>query len=284
MGTTSTPPQVVTLTNGGTSSLTITSIQVTGANPGDFAIPSNTCGSSLGVNGTCTVSVTFAPTTSGSRAATLTFTDTATNSPQTVSLTGTGTAPEASLAPSSFNFGNQSDTTASAPESFILSNTGSSTLNIAGIAFTGTNAGDFSQNTTCGTTLAANATCTVTAVFTPGAKGSRSATLAVTDNSNNTVGSTQTSTLTGTGLPDIVLTWTASPSSGTVSYYIYRGTSAGGEGTTPLNSTAVSGTAYTDANVTSGTKYYYVVVAVASNGVTLSPASPPSNEASATVP
>jgi hypothetical protein len=281
VGTTSTPPQVVTLTNGGTSALSITSIQITGTNPGDFAITSNTCGSSLGINGTCTVSLDFAPTTAGSRAATLTFTDTATNSPQTVSLTGTGTAPEGSISPTSYNFGNQPDATASTPETFVLSNTGTSTLTIASIAFTGTNASDFSQTTTCGTSLAATATCNIVVTFTPAAKGSRSATLTVTDNSNNVTGSTQTAALTGTGIPDVILTWTASSTSGVVGYYIYRGTSSGGESTTPINSTPVTGTTFTDATVSSGTKYYYYLTAVASDGVTQSV---PSNEASATVP
>ena len=281
VGTTSTPPLVVTLTNGGTSALSITSIQITGTNPGDFAITNNTCGSSLGINGTCTVSLDFAPTTAGSRAATLTFTDTATNSPQTVSLSGSGTAPEASLSPTSYNFGNQPDATGSTPAVFTLSNTGTAVLNIASITFTGTNASDFSESTTCGTTLAVNSTCTIAVTFTPGAPGSRSATLVVTDNNNNVTGSTQTATLTGNGVPDIILSWTASPTGGVVGYYVYRGTSAGGESTTPINSTPMSGNTYTDATGSVGTKYYYYVTAVAGDGITQSA---PSNEASATVP
>jgi fibronectin type 3 domain-containing protein len=79
----------------------------------------------------------------------------------------------------------------------------------------------------------------------------------------------------------VILTWTASTTSGILGYYIYRGTSAGGESTTPLNTTPVSAITYVDTNVTAGTKYYYVVTAVASNGTTQSAAS---NEASATVP
>lgn len=80
---------------------------------------------------------------------------------------------------------------------------------------------------------------------------------------------------------DVVLTWTASPTAGILGYYIFRGTSAGGEGTTPINGTPLNATTYADTNVVSGTKYYYVVTAVASNGTTQSA---PSNEASATVP
>jgi hypothetical protein len=280
VGTTSSA-QTVTLTNGGSTSLTISSIQITGTNPGDFNMPTNTCTSPIAVNGTCTVGVNFAPTTSGSRAATLTFTDSAVNSPQTVSLTGTGTAPEASLTPTSYAFPSQAAATASSPETFTLSNTGNAVLNISSITFTGSNASDFSDNTTCGATLSANSTCTIAVTFTPAASGSRSGSLVTTDSSNNASGSTQSSTLTGTGLHDVILTWTASPTPGISGYNIYRGLSSGGETTTPLNATPVTATTYVDTNVTAGTKYYYVVTAVAANGVTQSANS---NEASATVP
>lgn len=277
----SSTPQSVTLTNGSGSSVTVNSVQITGTNAGDFAITSNACTASVAVNGSCAVSITFTPTTSGPRSATVSFTDSATNSPQTVSLTGTGTAPVGGLSPSSFAFGNQPIAIQSTTEAFTLSNTGNGTLSITGITFSGTNAGDFAQNTTCGATLAANTSCTIAVVFTPAGSGSRSGTLVVTDNSNNVASSTQTATLTGTGVHDVVLTWTASPTSGISGYDIFRGTSAEAESTTPLNSTPVDATTYVDSNVTAGQTYYYVVSAVASNGTTQSSVS---NEASATVP
>jgi len=84
VGTTS-AAQTVTLTNGGTASLSITNISATG----DFA-QTHTCGASLAVNASCTISVTFTPTTSGTRTGTLTVSDNSTNSPQTASLGGTG--------------------------------------------------------------------------------------------------------------------------------------------------------------------------------------------------
>ena len=61
VGTTS-AAQGVTLTNGGSAALTINSMQIGGTDPGDFAMPSDTCGSSLAVNASCTVNVTFTPT------------------------------------------------------------------------------------------------------------------------------------------------------------------------------------------------------------------------------
>jgi len=280
VGTTS-AAQGVTLTNGGNATLTISSIQVTGSDPGDFGMPGNTCGSSLAANASCTVNVTFAPTTSGSRAATLSFADSATNSPQSLSLTGTGTVPIAVLSPASFTFASQPAMTSSSPESFTLSNTGGATLSITSIGFAGSNPGDFSQDTTCGATLGANATCTIAVLFTPAGAGSSSGSLVVTDNSNNVAGSTQSSTLAGTATHDVMLSWTASATAGVVGYNVYRGTTSGGESSTPLNSTPIADTTYTDENVTAGVTYYYVVTAVGSNDVTQSAAS---SEIQAAVP
>jgi fibronectin type 3 domain-containing protein len=64
-------------------------------------------------------------------------------------------------------------------------------------------------------------------------------------------------------------------------YNVYRGTTSGGESSTPLNSAPINGTSFTDANVTAGAKYYYTVTAVASNGSAQSSAS---SQSSATVP
>jgi hypothetical protein len=90
----------ITLTNSGTSPLLIRLIAMTGADPSDF-LETNNCGPSLPAGGHCTIAVTFAPTTTGSRSASLTFTDSATNSPQTATFTGTGTTN------SQFNFGGE---------------------------------------------------------------------------------------------------------------------------------------------------------------------------------
>jgi len=278
VGTSSTA-QILTLTNGGSSTVTISGIQATGANSGDFG-QSNDCGSSVAANGSCTINVTFLPVASGSRTATLSVNDNASGSPQTASLTGTGTAPLASLSPGSFVFANQPVAISSSAQTFSLSNTGNVALDIASIGFTGANAGDFSQTTTCGATLGANSSCIIAVLFTPAASGSRSASLTVTDNNNGASGAAQSSTLSGAGTHDVILSWTASVASGVAGYYVYRGTAAGGESSTPLNSTPSTGTTYVDANVTPGTTYYYVVTAVGSDGVQ----SAASNETEATVP
>jgi len=82
--------QPVTLNNSGSQTLTISNIGVTGTNGGDFS-QTNNCGSSVAAGTSCTITVTFSPTTTGAMAASLTITDDASDSPQTVSLTGTGT-------------------------------------------------------------------------------------------------------------------------------------------------------------------------------------------------
>jgi len=86
VGTTS-AAQVVTLSNPGSGPLNITQISASG----DFA-ESNTCNASLAAGSACPVSVTFTPTSAGSRTGQLTFADNAPGSPQTVALSGTGTS------------------------------------------------------------------------------------------------------------------------------------------------------------------------------------------------
>ena len=83
-----TPSQTVTLTNNGGTPLAIASIVATG----DFAIlpGSNTCGASLAPTAVCTVQIIFTPTTSGPRTGTVTFSNNASNSPQTLAASGTG--------------------------------------------------------------------------------------------------------------------------------------------------------------------------------------------------
>src|SRR5208337_760057 len=82
--------QTVTLGNGGGAALSITGLAISGADAGDFAEIADTCGSSLAAGGTCTIGVTFTPSTAGQRTATLSITDNASGSPQAVSLSGTG--------------------------------------------------------------------------------------------------------------------------------------------------------------------------------------------------
>jgi hypothetical protein len=83
--------QTLTLKNNGTATLNITKISIGGKDAGDFA-QTHTCGTMLSEGATCSINVTFKPTASGTRTTTLSVTDNAADSPQMVSLSGTGTA------------------------------------------------------------------------------------------------------------------------------------------------------------------------------------------------
>ena len=192
VGLTSTADKV-TLTNVGTTSLTITSIAVTGADAADFG-ETTTCGSSLAAAKSCTVSVTFKPSTTGVRSADLTFTDGASGSPQQVPLSGTGTTAE--LNPRSLSFGSVTVGTTSAVKTVTLKNVGTTAITISSVTIAGTDPGDFAQSKTCGSSLAAGASCTISVTFAPTTTGARSATLKVTDSA---AGSPQTVSLSGTG-------------------------------------------------------------------------------------
>jgi hypothetical protein len=203
--------QNVTVTNNGPGALTISSIAITGANPGDYA-QTNTCPlspSTLAVNGTCTISVTFTPTVTGTRTASVTITDNGSGSPQAVSLTGTGVTPvpAVTLAPASLTFGTQNTNTTSAAQNVTVTNNGPGALTISSIAITGANPGDYAQTNTCPlspSTLAVNGTCTISVTFTPTVTGTRTASVTITDNGS---GSPQAVSLTGTGAGSVTAPW-----------------------------------------------------------------------------
>ena len=281
VGTPSTA-RTVTLSNTGNAALSMTSLAVKGTNSSNFA-QTNTCGRSVAAGAHCTISVTFKPSASGSRTAYLSITDNARGSPQAVTLSGTGTltaatAPLVSLSATSLAFGNQSVGTTSTAQTLTLGNTGNAALSITSVALTGTNASDFAQSNTCGSSLAAGANCTIVVMFTPSVAGTEAASLSIADNCS---GSPQTVSLSGAGTHDVILSWTASTTAGVVGYNVYRGTTSGGPYPTELNSAPINGTTYTDETVQAGQTYYYVVTAVASNDVTQSA---DSNQVSAPVP
>lgn len=180
--------RAVTLTNSGTGTLNIANI----AASGNYAISSKTCGATLAAGARCTVKVTFTPPVLGSLVGTLTFTDNAPNSPQTVPLSGTGVLP-ATLMPATAKYAAQAVGTTSAAKTFTLVNNQTVTLNNIAISTTG----DFAVSAkTCTTSLAAKAKCTISVTFTPTTTGTRTGTLSVSDSASN---SPQTSNLSGTG-------------------------------------------------------------------------------------
>lgn len=192
VGTTS-AVQFSTLTNSGTTTLTINSLTISG----DFAFGgTGTCGSTLAAGSNCTISVVFKPTATGTRTGAVTISDSAPNSPQTISLSGTGAAAgSVSVTPTSLSFPSTTVGTSSAAQPVTLSNTTSSAVSISSIAITGSNSGDFAQTNGCGASVAANGSCTISVTFKPTATGTRAATLTITPAS----GSALTVSLSGTG-------------------------------------------------------------------------------------
>jgi hypothetical protein len=190
-----------------------------------------------------------------------------------VAIPAPADAPAVNLAPVSLSFADQAIATSSSAQSVTLTNTGSAALAISSIMASG----DFGQTNNCGTSVAAGNNCTISVTFTPTATGTRTGAVTITDNAS---GSAQAVPLSGTGAHYVALSWTASTTSGVVGYNAYRGTASSGP-FSQLNSSPVSGTTYTDAGVQAGQTFYYVVTAIASDGVT---ESANSNVASATVP
>ncbi|MGB0014778.1 MAG: choice-of-anchor D domain-containing protein [Candidatus Sulfotelmatobacter sp.] len=182
--------QAITLTNGGNQTLEITSIQVTG----DFAQVNN-CPSTLTASSSCTINVTFTPTTFGTRTGTLAVSNNGQGSPQTANLIGSGPAPPAAvvaLAPANLAFSAQPVKTSSTTQAVTLTNTGNATLNLNSIQIIG----DFAQANNCPSTLAANLSCTINVTFTPTASGTRTGSLTFSDNAQ---GSPQVVNITGAG-------------------------------------------------------------------------------------
>jgi hypothetical protein len=193
----------VNLSNTGNAPLVVFGISASG----DFS-ETNTCGTSVSANGSCTINVTFTPTTPGARSGTLAITDNSNlseSSAQTVSLSGTGTAPAANLSATSLSFAGQLVGTASSAQQVTLQNTGNLAMSFTGISLTGANSSDFSMTQNCGSSLAVNASCQIKVAFTPSAGGSLTGALTITDNAPD---SPQTVQLSGTGM-DFQLSSTA---------------------------------------------------------------------------
>jgi len=182
--------QFVTLTNSGPVTLTISSITASG----DF-LQKNDCGSSVPAGESCTIKVAFKPSAKGVRTGTVTITDDAANSPQTIALTGTGTVVQVS--PLALDFSDQIVGTTSDPQTATITNISNEVLRIFGVGIIGPNFGDFAATTTCGSKLAAGGSCTIDVTFTPGARGDRHASLKIVDDGG---GSPQAVSLRGTGI------------------------------------------------------------------------------------
>jgi hypothetical protein len=200
LGTTS-AAKSVTLTNMSSGSVTINSILPSG----DFAVPTNTCTSTLAGGAHCTITITFKPSVTGSVAGDVTIKYVGEGSPQRVGLGGTGLGP-ITLSPGSLAFGTITVGTTSAAKTVTLTNNEGSSLNISHTA-----SGDYSiASTTCGATLASKASCTMNVTFHPKQNGATSGAVTVTYNAGL---SPQEVALSGTGSGGVATPLTFTPSS-----------------------------------------------------------------------
>jgi len=187
----SSQPQTATLTNIGASTLDITKVGIDGNDPNDFT-QMNNCPSGLPAGKSCQIQVTFSPTTTGLRSASLYVNYKGLGSPQTVALSGTGVDLTVTLTPSKLTYGVQLVNTTSQPQTATLTNTGSEAVSISSIS----TASPFGQTNNCPSSLNPNSSCQIQVTFTPTSGGPAKGTLYVYDNAQ---GSPQTVALSGIG-------------------------------------------------------------------------------------
>jgi len=203
--------QTVTLTNTGSTALSISGIAISGGNYKEFT-QTNTCGTSVAAGANCSISVIFAPLLYGTRSSSLVVTDSAANSPQSVPLSGMGMGPAVTLSATTLTFGPQLATTTSAAQMVTLTNSGDAPLTFASITLVGT----YAETNTCPTgsaTLAAGSSCTFSITFAPlaGSNAPVPGLLEIMDNASLVP---QAISLSGTAQ---AFTLSASPTTGSVS-------------------------------------------------------------------
>ena len=190
-----------TFTNSGNAAMSV-NVSMIG---GDFD-QTNNCGTSLASKKSCTINVVFNPTGTGLRAAILEVR--AGSGIQLALLTGTA-IPQVTLSATSITFASQLVGMSSPATAISLKNNQNIALPMQSVTTTG----DFTQTNTCGTSLAAGATCTISVVFKPTAAGTRTGTLAIRDSA---VGSPQNIALTGTATAATVKSIAVTPATASI--------------------------------------------------------------------
>ena len=180
--------QNVVLANTGGTTVAVSGLSLTGA---DFQITFSSCGRSLAPSTSCTISVVFAPQTTGARTGTLTATDAL--GTQTVTLAGTAQVPATdALSATALSFPTTQVGAASATQQLILTNAGDIPLTLIATSLASP---DFNAINSCGNSLAGHSACSIVVSFVPHTVGPVTATLTVADEFRS-----QTVTLTGTGI------------------------------------------------------------------------------------
>jgi hypothetical protein len=260
--------QQVTITN--TGNTTVTGITATPSASFNLTLlpPASLA---PGISGTFTVR--FSPTAAGAAPAgsSVVVTSSATNSPNTVSLSGTGVTPVCTLtvSPTNINFGNVLVGGSGVTQNITLLNSCASDITLTINPLTGTGAATYSVlNMGLPLTLPFTQTLTpgqssgFTIRFLPTAAVTSDASVRIDSNATN---SPTTLSLTGTGTVGVSLSWDASTSV-VVGYNVYRSTLTGGP-YVRLNASVIPGTNYADSTAKASTTYFYVATAVDADGV-----------------
>jgi hypothetical protein len=198
-----TAAHIVSVSNTGNSTMTLTKEVITGNNPADFTIDGKTttcvltAGTTLNAGQHCQIGVIFTPNGTGNRSASLTLLDNTVASSNTVHLNGVGAAAAVALTPHPLAFPSTTrNQTATVPVT--VTNSGNAALTISAISVGGANPKMFTYTSSCGAgPIAPKATCKLQVSFKPTSTGSYSALVKVTDNAPD---SPQSLPLTGTSV------------------------------------------------------------------------------------
>ena len=175
----------VSVTNTGNSSVTISQIAETGAG---YLLSSPAVPLALSPGQSTSFSVKFAPSATGTFAGTATLTSNATNSPLTISLSGTGVQPQIAVVPSTVSFGSTTVGVANT-ETVTIQNPGTASLSISQAAVSGT--GFSVSGLALPLSIAPGASTSFSATFTPASAGSLSGNISLVStapNSPTTIG------------------------------------------------------------------------------------------------
>jgi hypothetical protein len=254
----------VVLTNSQTWTAQISAAQTT--NPA-FTVSGQSFPFSLLEGQSATLTITFAPTSSGTVGGSVFVSGAGISIPLTGSGTSTGPG-QLAISPTSLNYGNVSvGTTDTLPL----------TISAVGASVTISSASSSSsqfvmEGTSFPLTITSGQSVAFNVAFTPKSTGTVSGSLSFSSNASNSQAS-ESMTGAGTTTPYSVSIWW-NPSSDVAGYNVYRSTSSSGS-YSKINSALDANTAYTDSTVTSGNTYYYAATSVNSSGQESSLSTPP---------
>ena len=269
----STQSKVLTLSNTGAQSLTISAATVTG--PG-FTVSGLSLPYSLAAGSSTSLTVNFSPTTAGTDSGNLAINSNASDPSVAVALSGSASSTSGTLGvtPGSVSFGNVTIGNTQTQSGSVTANGAGLTLSSVGSSSSAFTIGGL----TLPVTLASGQSAPFTVTFAPTAAGAASASLSFI--ASNSTSASETATGSGATIQHRVdLSWNASTSTSVSGYNVYRATSATGS-YSRINAGLNPSMSYSDSTVQSGQTYYYATTAVDSTGVE----SPYSNKVQVAVP